>query len=91
MDILPSRKLDYLRDYLQSFKKERDKVELVCSDMWDSYRTITHDYFPQAKHDRLFHLKKEFYSKLDQIRIKVMKEFKKNDEDSDEYYLFEKF
>lgn len=93
LDILPSRKLDYLRDYLQSFKKEeRDKVELVCSDMWDSYRTITHDYFPQAKHViDLFHLKKEFYSKLDQIRIKVMKEFKKNDEDSDEYYLLKNF
>lgn len=92
IDILPSRRYDYLLSYfMQIPREERLNVELVCSDMYDCYRSITKACFPNAKcivdH---YHVSQDLNRWLDRVRIRVMKNARYH-HDKDAYYLLKKF
>lgn len=90
IDVLPSRRKQFLSDYLYKIPlEERKKVEFVSFDMWDTYRSVAKTYFPHSKGvvDH-FHLIQEMNRRMDKVRIRVMKSFKKG---SDGYYLLKKF
>ena len=75
IDILPSRRIDYLREYFSKIPiEERKNVKGCCFDMYDAYRTIGRTYFPNASlcvdH---FHVAQELHRQLQQVRIDVMK------------------
>lgn len=74
VDLLPSRKKNELSSYLYGIPlKEREQVELVCIDMWETYRTITKTYFRNAKLSvDKFHVLQEFTKQFNSIRVKVM-------------------
>lgn len=76
IDVLPSRRMDYLKDYFSKIpREERERVEACCFDMYDTYRTICRMYFPNSlpcvDH---FHVAQELHNQLQQIRIEVMKD-----------------
>lgn len=73
IDILPTRKkLDLLSYFRQIPLEERKRVKIVAIDMWDTYRIVTKDVFPNAVNALdSFHLIQEFNRKLDTIRIKT--------------------
>lgn len=75
IDILPSRKKDVLSNYFSAIPKdERDQVLMTCSDMWDTYRSISEFYFRNGHHVAdSFHLKQELSKAVQQVRIRVMK------------------
>lgn len=95
VDILPERKYAYLASYFGSVSlEERNNVKLVCSDMYETYRSITKNYFPSAKHSvDPFHIFQEFHRKMNNVRINIMKGYskKETDEESDVYYLLKHF
>lgn len=47
LDMQPSRQDADLRTYFDNLL-DRDRVEVVCQDMWKGYRTLTKDMFPKA-------------------------------------------
>ena len=50
IDVLPTRKADYLRSYFLKFSfKERSSVEYVVMDMNKAFRSVIRDCFPNAK------------------------------------------
>ena len=74
VDVLPSRKKADLDAYFQKIPlKEREKVKIVSSDMWNTYRDMTHRWFPNAVHScDSFHLKMELSRCVQKVRIRVM-------------------
>jgi transposase len=51
IDILPTRrKEDLVRYFTLIPREEREKVEIICSDCWKTYREITRICFPNAIH-----------------------------------------
>ena len=93
IDILPSRRLDYLSNYFRNIpKSERENVKLLCSDMFDAYRTLSNKYLNNCCHvvDH-FHVVKDFYDRFDRVRISVMNQLRARDTKSDEYYLIKHF
>lgn len=91
IDLLPSRHKDHLIDYFHLIPyEERQKVQFVCFDMWDTYRDVSKLMFPNCLTcvDR-FHIMQDIGRKLDSVRKRVMKGF--NDKRSDGYYLLKKF
>lgn len=93
IDILPSRRSDFLIDYLYKIpKEERDRVKMVSTDMWNAYRTVIHTMLPKAliSVDH-FHLSKEFYSKMDAVRLQIQNYYKRTNKDGPEYYLLKNF
>lgn len=58
IDVLPDRKKDFLANYFTKIKSETldystgkselDNVEYISIDLYDSYRIIAHDYFPNS-------------------------------------------
>ena len=48
VDVLPSRRYDYLHSYFMRIPEERDNVRYVCSDMYDCYRSIARTCFPNS-------------------------------------------
>lgn len=48
LDILPSRYKEDLVRYFEAMP-DRDKVEVVCQDMYDPYRSISRHFFPKAQ------------------------------------------
>ncbi len=95
VDILPERKYAYLASYFGSISmEERNNVQLVCSDMYETYRSITRNYFPSAKHSvDVFHIFQEFHRQMNNVRINIMKGYSKrsSNEESDAYYLLKHF
>lgn len=92
IDILPSRRLKDLESYFMAIpREERMKVKLVCSDMYDGYRSAVQKCLPAAvcATDH-FHLQKEINKQVDDIRIRVMKSARAR-KDTDTYYLLKKF
>lgn len=74
VDLLPSRQKYALIDYFESIpREERCNVKIVSTDMWESYRSVTHLLFPNAvcATDK-FHVIQEVNSQLDKVRIRVM-------------------
>ena len=97
IDILPSRKLEFLKDYfLKIPKEERKNVKMIATDMYKEYRTLIHDIFPDSVHTvDHFHLIQELSRRTDAVRIRVMKSVPKyiadTSQQTDEYYLLKKF
>lgn len=90
IDILPSRHMRYLSDYLFKIPlEEREKVEFISYDMWDTYKRIQKTYFPRSvgvvDH---YHVIQDLNRHLDKVRIAIMKSFRKG---TDGYYLLKKF
>jgi len=84
LDILPSRKKDYLLSYFTRVEN-RNNVKIVISDMYEAYLLVTKAMFPKAKFvvDR-FHYVRYVMDALDDIRIRTQKEYGYN---SKEYRL----
>ncbi len=102
IDILPSRRLEYLKDYFLKIPiEERRNVKMIATDMYKEYRSLIKDIFPQAIHSvDHFHLIQELSRKTDRVRIRVMKSVPKYVKDANkkdtnsltpEYYLLKKF
>lgn len=78
VDLLPSRKKEYLLKYLSFIPlEERKKVEIVSIDMWETYRSVAKSKFPSCvvSVDK-FHILQELHRKLDSIRITTMNKTK---------------
>lgn len=90
IDILSSRKKEALIEYFSRIPlSERKRVKIVAMDMWDTYRQVVKQMFPNslAAADH-YHLIQELNRKTDRIRIRVMKRYGGN---SVEYYLLKHF
>ena len=90
IDVLPDRTKWYLQKYLQGRTRiEKESVEFVSIDMWETYRSISKVYLKKAKICvDSFHVIKNILNALDKIRIKVMN---RQEEYSINYYLLKKF
>lgn len=84
LDILPSRKKEYLIQYF-TYCENRHSVEFVISDMYEPYKLVTQIMFPKAKYvvDR-FHYTRYIEEAIDKIRIRLQKKY---GERSKEYRL----
>lgn len=81
-DILPNRRLSYLKEYFSSFSLEaRKKVKHIVIDIYKPYMTLIKDLFPNAKIslDR-FHLVQLINRSFNKTRIKIMNQCKNKDE-----------
>lgn len=75
LDVLPSRKKDYLISYF-THVENRNNVKYVISDMYEPYLIVTKVMFKNAKYvvDR-FHYVTYIMDALDDIRIRLQKEY----------------
>ena len=78
IDILPNRRKEYLIKYFTTVNN-RKEVEYVICDMYEPYLIVTKVMFPRAKYivDR-FHYVEYIMDALDDIRIRVQKEYEYN-------------
>lgn len=99
VDILPSRKKEYLISYFMSIPiEERKQVKMISTDMYNEYRSVIHEVFGDSIIHSCdhYHVSQELSRKVDRVRIRVMKSVPKyKDKNSkaltDEYYLLKKF
>lgn len=80
VDLLPSRRLDYLADYFREIPTSvREKVKYVTTDMNPTYRRIIKAFFPKAYHiiDH-FHVTKLFTDAITKIRCLELKKYENN-------------
>lgn len=84
IDILSNRRKDYLIKYFTTVNN-RKQVKYVICDMYEPYLIVTKVMFPNAKYvvDR-FHYVEYIMDALDNIRIKIQKEYNYN---TNEYRL----
>lgn len=99
IDVLPSRRYDYLDRYFKAIpKKEKDNVHYISTDMYEPYRNIVRKHFPQAVHciDR-YHIAQELLRKVNRVRITEMNEHSyknvkdRSKQDSDAYYILKNY
>ena len=86
IDVVEYRTKDVLSEYFEKIPRfERSFVDFYITDMHETYRIIKKKYFPKAVHiiDH-FHVAQLFTSKLQSMRIRLMKEYK-NEEKLKEY------
>ena len=91
IDIIESRRWDYLREYFCKIPiLERAKVKYFVSDMNETYRTLKNTFFAHSIHiiDH-FHIMKMFNNAVQRIRTKIMKKHK-NEEETKEYRFLKK-
>jgi transposase len=89
IDVLDARLKDCLTDYFARIPiKERLKVEYVNIDMWETYKLISQQAFPNATICvDSFHVIKHLNDAMDKIRLQVQRKFlDKKDEDRNGYY-----
>lgn len=87
IDILPTRRKDYLIKYFTLIpREEREKVEIVCSDCWRTYREVARVCFPKAKHacDE-FHIVQIFTKIYSKIRVDTMNDEKRKRDGLDKH------
>ena len=74
LDILQSRKKEYLINYFTKIQNRKD-IKYVVSDMYEPYLLVTKIMFPKAKYvaDR-FHYERHVMDALDAVRIKMQEE-----------------
>ncbi len=77
VDILPSRKKDYLEKYFSAIPlSERQRVKYVSFDMWGTYRLVSKLYLPNAKcicdH---FHVIQELNRCVNRVRIDTQNKY----------------
>lgn len=83
IDILPSRKQDYIYYYFQSIPdEERFKVEYIVTDLFESYKTIAETLFWKSIHiaDR-FHWIRLSTEAFNKTRIRLMHNWEKLGQD----------
>lgn len=86
LDIIESRRWEYLRDYFNKIPlNERSNVKYFVSDMHDTYRRVKKIFFKNSVHiiDH-FHISKLFTNAIQKIRTSIMK----NEEYKSKEYLF---
>ncbi|MBR4377525.1 MAG: ISL3 family transposase [Bacilli bacterium] len=91
IDIIESRRWDYLRNYFCKISIfERSKVKYFVSDMNETYRSLKKTFFNDSVHivDH-FHIMKIFNNAIQKIRTKIMKKHK-NEEETKEYRFLKK-
>ena len=79
LDILPSRKQEYIYSYFNNIpKEERFQVKYVISDMFESYRTVVRELFINSIHiaDR-FHWIRCTTESFNKLRINTMNKYLK--------------
>jgi transposase len=99
VDILPSRKKQYLISYFMNIPvEERKRVKMISTDMYSEYRAVIHEVFSDSVIHSCdhYHVSQELSRKVDRVRIRVMKSVPKYKEkgsniQTDEYYLCKKF
>ena len=75
LDILPSRKKEYLIQYF-THTENRHSVEFVISDMYEPYLLVTQIMFPKAKYVvDPFHYTTYIMKALDDVRIRLQKTY----------------
>ena len=90
VDVLPSRKAKYVREFLYSLTQaEQEKIRYLSIDMREPYKEAFKTVLPNITVvvDR-FHFVRYIIHALDKIRIRVMKTY---DKESHEYYILKKF
>ena len=98
VDLLPSRKKEYLIKYFLDIPRaERNKVRMISTDMYKEYRYVIKSVFPDALHavDH-YHVSQELSRNVDAIRKRVMRSVKKYEDDTktivtSEYHLLKNF
>lgn len=94
VDVIDSRRKFDLIDYFSRIPiEEKNKVEFVSMDLWDSYRDVIKKCLPKAKISAdPFHVVKNLVQCFQKIRIKVMYHYKHlKQEGSNYYWLYKKF
>ena len=98
VDILPSRRKDYLIHYFMNIpQEERKKVKMISTDMYKEYRSVIHEVFGDSVIHTVdhYHVSQELSRKVDKVRIRVMKSVPKYKEgtksETDAYWLLKKF
>lgn len=88
IDVIHDRKKYTLLNYYESIPKgERKRVRYFIMDMYETYRTVVHMRFPQAKIAAdSFHVLKNYTTVLDQVQLRIFRRFNKKEE----YYLLKK-
>ncbi len=89
IDVLPDRRLRTLEAYFAKIPlKERQRVKVVSTDLYESYRRLTKRVFPNARvvADK-FHFVRQLYWGLNHVRVRVMKQVEKG---SEAYYILKK-
>jgi transposase len=90
IDVFPNRRKHNLEAYFMRIPiQERKQVRVVISDLWDPYRKLIKQVFPNAIHvaDK-YHFVRQLYWGLQAVRTRIMKQQNKQ---SIEYYLLKKY
>ena len=97
IDVYPSRlKFDLIDNFMRIPFEERKLVKYVVIDMWDTYKQVSLDVFPNAiiAVDS-FHVIKHLNLAIDMIRLKVMRKYDKGHSRLENaemyYYMLKKF
>ena len=97
IDVYPSRlKIDLIDNFMRIPLEERKLVKYVVIDMWDTYKQVSLDVFPNAiiAVDS-FHVIKHLNLAIDMIRLKVMRKYDKGHSRLENaemyYYMLKKF
>lgn len=97
IDLYPSRlKYDLIENFMKIPLAERKKVKYVIIDMWETYKQVSLDVFPNCVVAvDSFHVIKHLTLAIDYIRLKIMNKYKNNYskiENADMYYyMLKKF
>ena len=97
IDVYHSRRKDKLDSYFSRIpQKERDNVEYIIIDMWDTYRDLAEVLFKNAKIAvDSFHVIKHLNEAMINIRLRIMRKYEKNTKSlySNDmyYYMLKKF
>lgn len=95
IDILPSRRYEYLDKYFSNIPKyEIDQVHIMITDMYEPYRRIIKKHFKNAIHvvDH-YHVSQELHRRVDRVRLRIMNPLrcintsKRTQEQEENYYL----
>jgi len=90
VDIIISRQMSYLREYLNNFDIfELNKVKVVISDMYDGYASVASRYFKNAMHVvDMFHVIRLLTNAINVMRVRAMNAL--SDKTSLEYNFMKK-
>lgn len=94
IDVLPSRRQDYLIEYFAHISlEEKSKIKFISMDMWESYRRLAKICLPKAIICvDSFHVIKQLNECFRKLRIKIMNQFQHlKYEQSNYYWLFKKY
>ena len=97
IDLYPSRlKYDLFENFMRIPLEERKRVKYVIIDMWDTYKQVSLDVFPDAVIAvNSFHVIKHLNLAIDMIRLNVMRKYDKGHSRLENaemyYYMLKKF